>query len=150
MKIYAVTEGEYSDYHICAVFDDEKKAELYCAVREEKDFLDNKCYVFGDEYMIEEFDTDDNNIEGTVYYGVRAVIYEGVEDHFNDYTAFRFVSKIFDSVTETVRYCRCGMKKKACKIYAYAIDESTYNDLKNDAFAIRDYIKGRMNNDQLS
>lgn len=145
MKIYAVTEGEYSDYHICAVFDDKKKAELYCAVREEKDFLDNKYYVFGDEYMIEEYDTNDANIEGTVYYGVRAVIYDGVEDTFNDYTTFRFVSQILDSVTETIRYCRCGMRKKACKIYAYGIDELTYNDLQNDTFAIRNYIKGRIN-----
>lgn len=145
MKIYVVTEGEYSDYHICAVFDNKKKAELYCAVREEKDFLDNKYYVFGDEYMIEEYDTDDVNIEGTVYYGVRAVIYDGVEDTFNDYTTFRFVSPILDSVTETNRYCRCGMRKKACKIYAYGIDELTYNDLNGDTFAIRNYIKGRIN-----
>lgn len=147
MKIYAVTEGEYSDYHICAVFDDKKKAELYCAVREEKEFLNNNCYVFGDEYMIEEFDTDDVNIEGTVYYGIRAVIYDGVEDHFNDYTTFRFVSPIIDSVIEANRYCRSGMRRRNCKIYAYAIDELTYNDLKDDTIAIRDYIKGRMNND---
>ncbi len=144
MKIYVVTEGEYSDYHICAVFDDKKKAELYCAVREEKDFLGNKCYIFGDEYMIEEFDTISVNIEGKVYYGVRAVIYEGVGDAFNDYTTFRSVSPILDSVTETNRYCRCGMRRKNCKIYAYAIDESIYNDLKNDTSAIRDYIKVRI------
>ena len=149
MKIYAVIDakGEFSDYHICALFDDEKKADLYCEMMEEKDFLDNKYYVFGDEYIIEEFDTDDVNIEGTVYYGVRAVIYEGVEDLFNDYTTFRSVSPILDSVTETIRYCRDSMKRKKCKIYAYAIDESTYNDLKNDTFAIRDYIKERMNNE---
>ena len=147
MKIYVITEGEYSDYHICAVFDDKKKAELYCAVREEKDFLNNNCYIFGDEYMIEEYDTDDVNLEGTVYYGVRAVIYEGVDDTFNDYMTFRSVSKIFDSITETNRYCRSGMRRKNCKIYAYAIDELTYNYLKDDTFAIRDYIKERMNND---
>lgn len=144
MKIYAVTEGEYSDYHICAVFDDKKKAELYCAVREEKDFLDNKYYVFGDEYMIEEFDTDDVNIEGTVYYGVRAIIYEKVDNQFNDYTTFISVSPIIDKVTETNRYCRCGMKRKDCKIYTIPIDELTYNYLKDDTFAIRDYIKERI------
>ena len=114
MKIYAVTEGEYSEYHICAIFDDKKKAELYCAVREEKEFLNNNCYVFGDEYMIEEFDTDDVNIEGTVYYGVRAVIYDGVEDQFNDYATFRFTSPIIDEIIDANRYCRCGMRRKDC------------------------------------
>lgn len=145
MKIYVVTEGEYSDYHICAVFDDKKKAELYCAVREEKDFLDNKCYVFGDEYMIEEYDTDDIDIEGTVYYGVRAVIYKDVNYRFNDYTTFISTSPIIDSVIETNRYCRYGMERKDCKIYVVPIDESTYNYLKDDTFAIRDYIKERTN-----
>ena len=149
MKIYVVTEGEYSEYHICAVFDDKNKAELYCAVREEKDFLNNNCYVFGDEYMIEEFNTDDVDIEGKVYYGVRAVIYEGVEDQFNDYTTYLALSPILDGVvTETNRYCRCGMRKKACKIYVYAIDELTYNYLNGDTFAIRDYIKEKMNKEK--
>ena len=32
MKIYIVTQGEYSDYGICAVFTDEEQAKLYCAV----------------------------------------------------------------------------------------------------------------------
>ena len=32
MKVYIVTEGEYSDYHICKVFDSRKHAEEYCAL----------------------------------------------------------------------------------------------------------------------
>lgn len=147
MKIYVITEGDYSDYHICAVFTDKKKAELYCAINEEKDFVNNNCYVFGDEYMIEEFDTDDVNIEGTVYYGVRAVLFEGVDDQFNDYTTFRSTSPITDRVTEANRYCRSGMRKRNCKLYTYAIDETTYNDLKDDTFLTRDYIKERIKND---
>lgn len=31
MKIYIVTEGSYSDYHIEAVFTDREQAKLYCA-----------------------------------------------------------------------------------------------------------------------
>ena len=148
MKIYVVTSGEYSEYHIDAVFADKKKAELYCAVREEKEFLDNQSLVFGDEYMIEEFDTHDDNIEGTVYYGVRAIIYEGVnDDNFNDYTVFRFASPITDGVTKARRFCRFGSGRRNCKIYTYAIDESTYDNLKNDTFATRDYIKERMTNE---
>lgn len=148
MKIYVVTEGAYLDYHICAVFTDKNKAELYCAVNEEKEFSNNDYYIFGDEYMIEEFDTDDVNIEGTVYYGVRAVLFEGVDDdRFNDYTTFRSVSPITDHVTEANRYCRQGMRKRNCKLYTYAIYETTYNDLKDNTFLIRDYIKEKIKND---
>ena len=32
MKVYVVTSGEYSDYHINAVFDSRKAAEVYCAL----------------------------------------------------------------------------------------------------------------------
>lgn len=50
MKIYVITKGYYSDYHICAVTIDKNKAEL----------LKEK---FSDEYwgdaVIEEFDTDE-------------------------------------------------------------------------------------------
>lgn len=144
MKIYVVTNGEYSEYHICAVFTDKKKAELYCSIREEKEFLDNFCYMFSDEYMIEEYDTDDSNIEGTVYYGVRAVIFENVDDRFNDYTTFRSTSPITDRMTEANRYCRSGMRRRDCKIYTYSINELIYNELKDDTFVIRDYIKERM------
>ena len=31
MKVYVVTEGEYSDYHIVAIFSNRKQAELKCA-----------------------------------------------------------------------------------------------------------------------
>ena len=105
--------------------------------------------MFGDEYMIEEFDTHDDNIEGTVHYGVRAIIYEGIDDdQFNDYRAFIFASPITDGIIEAKRLCRMGCNRRNCKIYTYAIDESTYNELKNDTFAARDYIKERMKNDQ--
>lgn len=54
MKIYVITRGCYSDYHIAAVTDDEKKAE----------FLKLK---FSDEFYeadIEEYDTDECSVEG--------------------------------------------------------------------------------------
>ena len=34
MTIYIATDGEYSDFHICAVFTDQKQAEFYCALHE--------------------------------------------------------------------------------------------------------------------
>jgi hypothetical protein len=54
MKIYVITKGCYSDYHIAAVTDDKEKAE----------FLKLK---FSDEYdpaNIEEYDTDEYSVEG--------------------------------------------------------------------------------------
>lgn len=54
MKVYIVTKGYYSDYHIEAVFTSLRKAELYVAVRK-----NNK---YSDDHYIEEFDTADEKI----------------------------------------------------------------------------------------
>ena len=64
MKVYIVTSGCYSDYHIEAVFLSHKKAMLYCAVHH------------APHIDIEEYDTDDENIEsnekcGYVYHWVQ-------------------------------------------------------------------------------
>ena len=50
MKVYVVTDGEYSDFHIEAIFTDEKKAKLYAATHYCND--------------IEEWETDEPQIEG--------------------------------------------------------------------------------------
>lgn len=49
MKVYAITKGDYSDYHICAVTIDKKKAKL----------LKDKFSKSWGSANIEEFDTDD-------------------------------------------------------------------------------------------
>lgn len=48
MKIYVATDGEYSDYHIEAVFLSKKEAELYAAVH---------------RGQVEEYETADGNIK---------------------------------------------------------------------------------------
>lgn len=60
MKLYIVTDGEYSSYHIEDVFLDKDIAETYCALH---------CPTG----QIETYDTSDDNIKGKVniYYGVR-------------------------------------------------------------------------------
>lgn len=50
MKVYIVTDGEYSGYHIKAVFTDEKKAKQYAAI--------HKCDT------IEEYEANSPQIEG--------------------------------------------------------------------------------------
>lgn len=48
MKVYVVTKGEYSDYHICAVALEKSKAEAICKLLVDR----------WDEPEIEEYDTD--------------------------------------------------------------------------------------------
>lgn len=54
MKIYIVTSGSYSDYHIDEVFTDPEQAYLYCAARNTA-----SC---GD-YEVEEYDSDTCKLE---------------------------------------------------------------------------------------
>lgn len=54
MKVYVLTKGEYSDYSVYAVVDDKAKAELL------KEALSDEY----DEANIEEYDTEDANIDG--------------------------------------------------------------------------------------
>lgn len=61
MKIYIVTKGDYSDYHIEAVFESKKKAELYV-----------KYHSSWDEPRIEEWDTDDESYDVSEQEYVRA------------------------------------------------------------------------------
>lgn len=65
MKVYIVTQGEYSDYHIEEVFTDREKAEIFCAT------LNEKYYAFPE---IEEYETDKVKIEGKIY---RCIIVHG-------------------------------------------------------------------------
>ncbi len=51
MKVYVVTSGEYSDYHIVAVFIDRDLAYRYATVRKLEDRWD--------DYNVEIYDTDD-------------------------------------------------------------------------------------------
>lgn len=56
MKVYVVTSGEYSDYSICAVFLDKKKAQYWTAAQ-------NTEENSSDPYEIEEYDLSDDSVE---------------------------------------------------------------------------------------
>lgn len=60
-KIYIVTEGEYSDYHICAVFSTIKKAKEYV-----------QCH--GTDYGIEEYILDEDVERGVKLWRVAIAI----------------------------------------------------------------------------
>ena len=57
MTIYAVTQGEYSDYHIDSLYLDKNKAILRAAVLRNDD--DEGIYI-------EEFETEDDKIDGDI------------------------------------------------------------------------------------
>ena len=60
MKVYVVTYGAYSEYHIKKVFLDKEKAEKYLALITKSDVFDD--YDF-DSGRVEEYDTADDEIE---------------------------------------------------------------------------------------
>lgn len=55
MKVYVITAGEYSEYHIERVFLDKEKAYRFAAV--------NRHIAAINNYRVEEYDCDDDNIE---------------------------------------------------------------------------------------
>jgi len=57
-KVYVITKGIYSDYHICAVTLDRNRAERL------KKLLDDNC----DEANIEEYIPEEAKENGTLYY----------------------------------------------------------------------------------
>lgn len=57
MKIYIVVCGEYSDYSIDGVYLSEEKAKMACAINNENHW---------DDYRIEEYETRDDVISGSV------------------------------------------------------------------------------------
>lgn len=73
MKVYVVTDGEYSSYHIEDIFLDKDLAETYCALH---------C----PNGQIETYNTSDDNIKGklNIYYGV----------HFTTFSDERFTVPI--------------------------------------------------------
>ena len=57
MKIYVVVCGEYSDYGIYGVYLTEEKAKMVCAINNDDHW---------DDYRIEEYETEDDAISGSV------------------------------------------------------------------------------------
>lgn len=64
MKVYVVTDGEYSSYHIEDIFLDKDLAETYCALH---------CPTG----QIETYNINDDNIQGkiNIYYGIHFITY---------------------------------------------------------------------------
>lgn len=73
-KVYVVTSGSYSDYHIDAIFSTKEQAEIYQAVHS-MDYETDSFFSDYANYGIEEYEVDEPQIEvkGTIHYGIRIV-----------------------------------------------------------------------------
>lgn len=72
MKVYIVTCGEYSDYHICAVFLKREEAEKYAAVRNNEPHCD--------DYYIETYESSDGTVQVEKYYKAIDTMYYDNKD----------------------------------------------------------------------
>lgn len=90
-KIWIVTDGEYSDYHIVAVFLDEKKAVKYCErngfeIEEYEDYSDRVdidpdtkvCF----EYLVYRSSAEATRIRVLTYQGRKPESYVGISNLF--------------------------------------------------------------------
>lgn len=100
-KIYVVTSGSYSDYCIDEVFEDKRKAEIYCATRNTQYDL---IFI---EHRIEEYEIADENIE-----------YEA-----DIKTAYRF--EIFES--DKKRHRKSGILKRVNEIDSAEVIRERYS-----------------------
>lgn len=120
MKVYVITAGDYSDYHIIGVTADKKVAEKYCGLRSGYDE-----YGFGFSPRIEEYDTDflsygaDPNYKCyrvTATNGIfKAEEYDSGFEYPEDLGAVN-AFKRKDGVHRAVTYCISKSEEQAIKI----------------------------------
>lgn len=106
MKVYVITRGEYSDYHICGLTLDEEKAKI----------MQRHFSTDWDSAEIEEYDTDEFNpvFEGKSLYSVifykNGGILEAKERSLEYYDC-----------TCPVFECRFGENDVRIKVYVFAV-----------------------------
>lgn len=90
MKVYVVTDGSYSDYHIVSIFSTKEKADIHAAL------LNSSNYQ---EANVEEWDVDDIEINTNQKIIDYAIVYYGTLNGFND------------NVIRTIQLCK-GLEGK--------------------------------------
>lgn len=126
-KVYVVTAGDYEDYHIICVFDNQLDAERYIALHQ----LDSDSMMFIEEHDICR-DEELNNM--IVYYGIEFYVH----DNERQYTAYHIVFKnkmIEENITRTQRYCMPDIISGIIPIPCRIVDENIIKKLICDAVA---------------
>lgn len=90
MKVYICTSGEYSDYHIDAVFTDEEQAKLYCAT--------HSCEC--DPPGIEEWESDEVKLDTSLEIFEKWVARFNSEGHLSNFWNGGFTFKHPNSVSK--------------------------------------------------
>lgn len=90
MKVYIVTSGSYSDYHIDRVFTDEQQAKLYCATHA------NDCEALG----IEEWESDEVKLDTSLEIFEKWVARFDFEGHLLNFWTDGFTFKQPNSVAK--------------------------------------------------
>lgn len=97
-KVYVVTSGCYSDYHIEAVFSSKEKAELYVAVHHDHNI---KNIIYYDNVFIEEYTISDSLINGVAYFGLSFCV---KKNELNRPYCFSPVASVSPIAEEIVKY----------------------------------------------
>ena len=114
MKVYVITKGSYSDYHICAVATDKEKAEKLAEIYTDR----------WDDAEVEEYDTDAtiDVLNGRIPYAIRFDMRLNMRNASNE-LEWR-VSPFTPGVVEEPLYG--GFKnEKQLVVRLYALDETT-------------------------
>ena len=127
-KVYVVTEGSYSDYHIEAIFSDKNNADIHAAIINSTRGRDGA--------VVEEWDVDDVKIDtckkiihyATVYYCQGKVTCVNISDGIDGMIEFDQPIKINDNYTAWVNV-RTDDMDKAKKIFYDKYAEALNNYL---------------------
>lgn len=124
MKVYVITQGEYSDYGICAVSLDKDDAERKCA-------LLNRNVRCGEYCEIEEYDTDDLKVDTDEEVKKRFEMQVDektgeIEWFIESYLTFDSIDKIFYSKKDCFG---CG-KDRFINVYATLPKDTTEEQAK--------------------
>lgn len=115
MKVYVITKGDYSDYHICGVSLDKEEAEL----------IAEKCSTSYDEASVETYDTEEFSplLKGGSVFFVR-LCYDNneIEIHEDDWD---FTANKINKVVPMIR-------NMGCFTYVVAEDEEHARKIGTD------------------
>lgn len=156
--VYIVTSGEYSYYHIEAVFKNKSKAETYCSCHrnceiEEYDFSDNEIYT---TFNIVSIEFKINHGRDEINFNFEQLAKDCCYTERNyDYVSVSNRNHIYISLTRLLpnNYNEQAIRDKYTKVYQdlkaeilYMVSEhdfSTYEKVSQCNKDIKEFIKGK-------
>lgn len=129
MKVYVVTDGYYSDYHIEAVFTSKRQAELYCALHTDRYSAPCvECYET-DEYTFETDKEPKIKWTGRFVWRGRDSVFRGAMRQYVLDPEEKIEGYYGDEVTVTITLDKKFGRKKAEKIICDKFAEWKYDHI---------------------